>query len=69
MQRFGKQNGRFDGGKSSDYRRRVMGLSTGDGKVVHHKDKNKSNNQKSNFGVTTRGGHNKKHKEKGGYHP
>lgn len=68
MARNGKDNGRWKGGKSSDYRRGVMGLHKGDGKIVHHKDHNKSNNVKSNFKVTTRAGHNRLHPEKGGKH-
>ena len=68
MARTGKDNGRWKGGKSSDYRRSVMGLHKGDGKIVHHKDHDKSNNSKGNFKVTTRGGHNKLHPEKGGKH-
>jgi hypothetical protein len=45
-----------------------MGLSKGDNKVVHHRNAKKSDNRKSNFQVTTRGGHNKLHPEKGGKH-
>lgn len=69
-QRMGSENGRWKGGKSSDFRRRVTGAKPGE--VVHHKDHNKANNTKSNFqvlkpsgGVTAIGNHNKKHPEKG----
>lgn len=65
-QRFGKENGRFDGGKSSDYRRRVTDAKPGE--LVHHIDGNKAHNTKSNFqvlkpnkGVTAIGNHNKHH--------
>ena len=69
MARKAKTNGRWKGGKSSDYRRRVAGAKKGDGKEVHHKDKTKSNNSKSNFTLISKAEHNKRHKEKGGYHP
>ena len=36
------------------------------GKVVHHKDGNKSNNSKSNVRVISKAEHNKVHPEKGG---
>jgi len=64
-QRFGKQNGRWKGGVSSDYRRRITNAKKGE--LVHHKDKNKKNNSKSNL-AKLKGGtgeHNKKHPEKG----
>jgi len=67
MQRFGKENGRWANGKSSDYRRRVTNAKAGE--IVHHKDENKSNNAKSNFQkLPSIGAHNKKHPEKGGKH-
>jgi hypothetical protein len=69
-QRMGSENGRWQGGKSSDYRRRVTGAK--DGELVHHKDHSKTNNGKSNFevlkpknGMTAIGVHNQKHPEKG----
>ena len=64
MARFKKANGRWSGGKSSDYRRRVTGAKKG--QIVHHKNKNKGDNRKSNFQVlSSLGAHNKKHREKG----
>lgn len=70
MARFGKSNGRFLGGKSSDYRRRVMKAKPGE--LIHHKDHKKGHNGKSNFvklkpknGVSAIGMHNKQHPEKG----
>ena len=69
-QRMAADNGRWDGGKSSDYRRRITGA--GKGTLVHHKDKNKADNKRSNFvvlkpgkGITAIGRHNKAHPEKG----
>lgn len=69
-QRMGSENGRWDGGKSSDYRRRITSAKKGE--LVHHKNGNKADNKKSNFavlkpskGVTAIGKHNKKHPEKG----
>lgn len=68
MARTASENGRWKGGKSSDYRRRVAGATKGDGKIVHHIDKDKSNNAKSNFQKVTLAQHNRKHPEKGGNH-
>ena len=69
-QRIASDNGRWKGGKSSDYRRRVTGAKTGE--LVHHKNNNKADNKKSNFvvlkpgkGITAIGRHNKTHPEKG----
>jgi hypothetical protein len=65
-QRMGKENGRWKGGKSSDFRRRVTHAKPGE--LVHHKDGVKSDNKKSNFvvlkpknGMTAIGVHNQKH--------
>lgn len=67
MARMAGDNGRWKGGKSSDYRRRVTNAKPG--QVVHHKDHNKSDNKRSNFQVLPSiGAHNKKHPEKGGRH-
>lgn len=66
MQRFGKQNGRWKGGKSSDYRRRITNAKPG--QVVHHKDGNAKRTIKSNLKKMSRGAHNKAHPEKGGRH-
>ena len=70
MARPEKENGRWKGGKSSDYRRRVTKAKPGE--LVHHKDHNKSNNKKSNFkvlkpgkNISAIGKHNKEHPEKG----
>jgi len=69
-QRFGKANGRWKGGKSSDYRRRIKHAKKGE--LVHHVNKNKSDNKASNLsklkpsnGISAIGKHNKKHPEKG----
>jgi len=67
MARKGKDNGRWKGGKSSDYRRRITNAKKGE--VVHHKDHNKANNTKSNLKkLSSIGAHNKAHPEKGGRH-
>ncbi len=73
MARFGKSNGRWKGGKSSDYRRRVTNAKKGE--LVHHKNHNKGDNKKSNFsklkpgnGMTAIGKHNVRHPEKGRKH-
>lgn len=65
-QRMGKENGRWDNGKSSDYRRRVTGAKPGE--LVHHKDGDPNDNKRSNFvvlkpknGMTAIGKHNQKH--------
>lgn len=70
MARNGKANPAWKGGKSSDYRRKLMNAKKGE--LVHHKDKSKTNNTKGNFqklkpknGVSAIGMHNKKHPEKG----
>jgi hypothetical protein len=70
MARNGKDNPRWKGGVSSDYRRKLMDAEKGE--LVHHKDKNKKHNTKSNFevlkptkGKTAIGVHNAKHPEKG----
>jgi hypothetical protein len=67
MARMGKDNGRWKGGKSSDYRRRITDAKPG--QIVHHKNGDKSDNAKSNFQkLPSIGAHNKKHPEKGGRH-
>jgi hypothetical protein len=70
MARDGKENPQWKGGKSSDYRRKLMNAKPGE--IVHHKDKNKKNNKKKNFqvlkpknGMTAIGVHNGSHPEKG----
>ena len=69
-QRMAEKNGRWKGGVSSDYRRRVTSAKKGE--LVHHKDKNKGDNKRSNFavlkpskGISAIGKHNKQHPEKG----
>ena len=70
MSRPGKANGRWKGGKSSDYRRRITNAKKGE--LVHHKDHNKAHNTNGNFiklkpsnGISAIGKHNKLHPEKG----
>jgi len=64
MARFKGENGRWKGGKSSDFRRRITNAKKGE--LVHHKDGRKSNNAKSNLRkVKGTGAHNKLHPEKG----
>ena len=65
-QRMGSANGRWDGGTSSDFRRRIMHAVKGE--LIHHKDGDKGHNTKANFaklksgnGITAIGKHNKKH--------
>lgn len=48
-QRMWKENWRWSGWKSSDYRRRITNAKPWE--VIHHKDWDKSNNDKSNFKV------------------
>jgi hypothetical protein len=66
---MGSKNPTWKGGKSSDYRRRITNAKKG--QLVHHKNKNKNDNKKSNFivlkpgnGITAIGRHNKKHPER-----
>lgn len=66
MARKGKDNPQWKGGVSSDYRRRITNAKPGE--IVHHKDKNKKHNTKSNFQKMSLATHNKKHPEKGGKH-
>ena len=63
MQRFGKGNGRWKKGRSKSFRRRVTKAKKGE--VVHHKNKKKSDNRKSNFKKMSPAAHNKAHPEKG----
>ena len=63
---YGSSNGRWKGGRSKTYRRRVTKAKKGE--VVHHKDHNKSNNKPSNLAKVSPAKHNKLHPEKGGNH-
>ena len=63
LMRTGSSNGAWKGGTSAHYYRRKVGA--GEGEVVHHKDKKKSNNAKSNLKKVTKAQHNKAHPEKG----
>ncbi len=79
MARNGPKNGRWKGGKSMSYYRKVAGCKKGDGKLVHH-TKYKSKGSKklpftkdyivvlNNRGNSARAKHNKEHPEKGGNH-
>jgi len=66
LKQFGKNNGRWKGGGSKSFRRRVTKAKPG--QVVHHKDGNKKNNSKKNFKKMSPAQHNKNHPEKGGNH-
>lgn len=48
-QRMWKENWRWSGWKSSDYRRRITNAKPWE--IVHHRDENKENNSKDNFKV------------------
>ena len=63
MMRLGAKNGAWKGGISSHYYRRKARAKPYE--VVHHKNKNHSDNRKSNLQKTTRAGHNRRHPEKG----
>ena len=67
---MGKANGRWKGGTSSDYQRRITNAKKDE--LVHHLDHNRKHNSKTNLkklkdgkGITARGKHNKVHPEKG----
>lgn len=73
MSRPAKSNGRWKGGTSKTYYRRKAGAKPGDGKVVHHKDHNRSNSKKSNLviikpgkKISAAGKHNKLHNRRSG---
>lgn len=64
MMRTGAKNGAWKGGKSAHYYRRKASAKAGE--HVHHKNKNKSDNRRSNLQkLKSVGAHNKKHPEKG----
>jgi len=75
MARMGENNGRWSGGNSKTYYRRIAGCETNDGKLVHHKDmdlEGEERNYPSNLevieptkGMNAIGVHNQKHPEKG----
>lgn len=69
MARLGKKNPKWKDGRSSDYRRRITKAKKNE--IVHHKNKKKLDNKKSNFeilkprkGITARGVHNQRHPER-----
>jgi hypothetical protein len=77
MARLGPKNGRWRGGKSKTYYRRIAKCKTNDGYVVHHllrgeKTRNKifkiPHTRDKVIRVKGHGNHNKHHPEKGGYH-
>ena len=69
--RLGPENGRWKGGTSKTYYRRIAGCERNDGKIVHHKDHDKTNIDPGNLQVLDNRGcsaaskHNKQHPEKG----
>lgn len=72
MARFGENNGRWRGGRSKTYYRRIANCERNDGTIVHHKDHNKHNISPDNLErikptkkITARGIHNRQHPEKG----
>lgn len=67
MARFGPRNGRWKGGESKTFYRRVAGCKPNDGKIVHHISKRKLV-VLNNRGTPAAAKHNKLHPEKGGYH-
>lgn len=76
MQRLGPKNGRWKGGISKSYIRRLTGCKPNDGRLVHHKRGYKNKNPKkrdflvlNNRGCSSWAKHNRLHPEKGGYHP
>ena len=75
MARLGRENGRWEGGTSKTYYRRIAGCKPNDGKVVHHETGKYKNPKKSDLEVISPRGrisalgmHNKEHPEKGGDH-
>ena len=67
MARFGKKNGRWKGGDSKTYYRRVAGCKPNDGKVVHN-HRSRHPIVLNNRGNSALVKHNKLHPEKGGNH-
>ena len=69
--RMGEQNGRWKGGTSKTYYRKIMGCKPNDGKIVHHKDHEKTHISPANLeildnrGCSARAKHNRAHPEKG----
>ena len=64
-----EDNGRWKGGKTSEYRRRITNAKPGE--LVHHIDHDKTDNKKSNFkvirpgkGISAIGKHNQEHPER-----
>ena len=69
MARLGRKNPKWKDGRSSDYRRRITKAKKNE--LVHHRNKDKKDNRRSNFevlkprkSVTARGVHNKRHPER-----
>jgi hypothetical protein len=67
MARPGKRNGRWKGGNSKTYYRRISGCKKNDGKIVHHIG-TRTLVVLDNRGNSSRAKHNKLHPEKGGNH-
>jgi len=71
MARLGENNGRWKGGTSKTYYRPIAGCKPNDGKIVHHKDHDKTNPHPANLealdnrGISAMAKHNKAHPEKG----
>ncbi|HLD98278.1 MAG TPA: hypothetical protein VI815_03050 [Candidatus Nanoarchaeia archaeon] len=68
MARVGKSNGRWKGGVSKTYYRRIAGAKPNDGTIVHHKDHDKKNPSRKNLEkikpgkkISARGKHNQRH--------
>lgn len=71
MARWGNKNGRWKGGISKSYYRRIAGAKKG--QLVHHNGKKVNPKKKdliilNNRGISARAKHNKLHPEKGGDH-
>lgn len=60
LMRTGSQNGSWKGGKSAHYYRRKAGAKPG--QVVHHSNKRKADNRKSNLKRISKAQHNRVHK-------
>jgi hypothetical protein len=71
MARLGENNGRWKGGVSKTYYRKICDCKPNDRKIVHHLDHDKENPDPSNLevlnnrGISALAKHNKLHPEKG----